>query len=436
MLVALVCLAACTPDPARPAAAEAHDADAPVSAQADAPSVDVVGPWRATVTTPGGELPFTLELDRSGEGASLRAVVLNGSERIEPTISLTERELVIGFEHYDSTIRATIDGDRLTGTWVHTMATGPESMPFAAQRGATPRFFGNVEAPSHPVPSSIDGRWSAVFTNPGGSTFPGLGIFLSAGDRLEGTFLTETGDYRYLDGRYEQGRLELSCFDGAHSFLLRADVDASGSLVGDFWAMGGYHSTWTATAMAVDAPSPLADPASVVALSPAAKDGRFEFSFPDLDGNPVSHDAPRFAGKVVLVDIFGTWCPNCNDYAPLLARWHERYGPRGLELVGLAFEMTGDPKRDRTFVRRYAERYGIEFPLLLAGDSDKAGAAAALPTLNTIVSYPTTILIGRDGKVRRTHSGFSGPATGHHHAAMVATLEREIETLLDEEAPG
>src|SRR4029079_9377926 len=126
------------------------------------------------------------------------------------------------------------------------------------------------------------------------------------------------------------------------------------------------------------------------------------------------------------------WCPNCNDQAPVLVRWQREYGPRGLEVVGLAFEMTGDAERDRTFVRRYAERHGIEFPLLLAGQSDKAKAAAALPGLTKIVSYPTTILVGRDGKVRRIYNGFAGPATGEHHTERVTAMERELEALLGE----
>ncbi len=135
-----------------------------------------------------------------------------------------------------------------------------------------------------------------------------------------------------------------------------------------------------------------------------------------------------------MVNVFGSWCPNCNDEAPLLAEWYRRYRDRGLEIVGLAYEFTGDPERDRRLVRRFAKRYGIDYPLLLAGVSDKAAAAETLPDLTAVLSYPTTIFIGRDGKVRKIHSGFAGPGTGRHHEELVAKLEAAIEELLAEPA--
>jgi thiol-disulfide isomerase/thioredoxin len=425
-VLVLIVLAACE-------AAESRAATSSSPATEVEARLDVVGTWRATLTTPGGELPFGLVIERSAGGGSLTAAVVNGSERIEPSrVAWEGRELVIGFDVYDSEIRAEAAADGLGGQWVHTMPGGPETMTFAARRGEAPRFADVVDPPAHAVPASIDGDWSAELTFDGGHAFAAQGVFWSKGDGIEATFLTDTGDFRWLAGRYERGRLELSCFDGAHAFLLRADVDAGGALHGDFWAMAEMHATWRATRMAAGDRSPLADPTTVVGLSPAAKDGRLEFAFPDLQGKLVRHDDPRFAGKVVVVDLFGTWCPNCNDQAPVLARWQRELGPRGLEIVGLAFEMTGDAERDRTFVGRYAEQHGIEFPLLLAGTSDKAKAAAALPALTKIVSYPTTILVGRDGKVRKIYNGFAGPATGEHHTELVTAMERELEVLLAE----
>ena len=157
-------------------------------------------------------------------------------------------------------------------------------------------------------------------------------------------------------------------------------------------------------------------------------------SFPDLDGRARALDDPEWAGGPRLVQIMGTWCPNCNDEAPLLAEWDAAYREQGLESVGLAYEFSGDPERDRVFVQRYAERHGITFPLLLAGISDKAAARDTIPDLTEVIAFPTTILIGRDGTVRRIHSGFSGPGTGEHYTRLKADLEALIEELLAEEA--
>jgi thiol-disulfide isomerase/thioredoxin len=136
---------------------------------------------------------------------------------------------------------------------------------------------------------------------------------------------------------------------------------------------------------------------------------------------------------VVLVDVFGSWCPNCNDLADLHARWYREYHERGLEIVGLAYEMTGEPERDREYVKKYAKRHGIEYPLLLAGTEDKAQASKTLPDLSEVVAFPTTIFIGRDGKVKKVYSGFAGPATGRHHRRLVRDHEKLIEELLGPE---
>lgn len=404
---------------------------APPASSADEPERDEaspVGTWRATLASPGGPLPFGLRID--GEPGSLQAVAINGPEEVEfSSAKLDGEALVLQIGIYDSEIRATwSDDETLTGTWTKTTPKGPSSMDFTAQRGEGPRFQSSIEPPSHDVPASIAGNWSMQFSDED-SGYVGQAILVDANGRIDGTILTDTGDYRYLDGRYEQGTLELSCFDGGHAFLFRAQVRADGTLKGDFWSRASYHATFTASAMAAGDAGPLADPYEAVGLAPGSE-GRFRFSFPDLEGNVVADTDPRFSGKVVLIDVFGTWCPNCNDYAPLLAKWDERYRERGLEIVGLAFEMTGDVERDRTFVGRYAERYGLKFPLLLAGTSDKTDAAEALPSLDVVKSYPTTVFVGRDGKVHRIHSGFAGPATGKHHETMVAEMESHIETLL------
>ena len=146
----------------------------------------------------------------------------------------------------------------------------------------------------------------------------------------------------------------------------------------------------------------------------------------------MSNEDPRFAGKVVLVNLFGSWCPNCNDEAPLLAEWHRRWNADGLEVVGLAFEFSGDPERDGKILGRFANRYGIDYPLLLAGVSYKAEASAAVPDLSAVLSYPTTVFIDRSGAIRWIHSGFSGPGTGHHYDELEAEMRRRIEELLAE----
>lgn len=400
--------------------------------------VDLTGTWRAVLASPGGDLPFTLVI-RADEDGTPRAVAVNGAEEAPfSSVRMAGEEVVLDFAWYDSEITARIEDEarRLVGRWRRTSPGGSDTvMPFIASRDDERRFLPLAEvaltaADDAAAVASVDGVWSVTFRDEDGSE-PAEGEFHQQGTRVTGTFLTPTGDYRFLDGSYEGGVLRLSTFDGAHAFLFHARAQEDGSLAGDFWSRDSYHATWTAYRKAAGE-TVLPDAWKLARVT--NPEGRFRFDFEDLDGRRVTQDDRRFAGKVVLVNIFGSWCPNCNDEAPLLAEWYRRYRDRGLEIVGLAYEFTGDPERDRKQVRRFGERYGIEYPLLLAGTSDKALAAETLPDLNRIVAYPTSVFIGRDGKVRKIYSGFAGPGTGEHHRQLVAELEALIESLLAENA--
>lgn len=389
--------------------------------------LDPTGTWRAVLASPGGDLPFGVRIERGAEG--LTAAILNGPEAAPVSdVVLDGDSLELAFRWYDSRIRARFEGpDRLVGTWTKTHHHGSEArMAFSADRGAVARFPPPGESGAADALPSVAGDWDVVFTDEETSE-PARAELTQQGDRVLGTFLTTTGDYRYLEGDYRRGVLRLSTFDGAHAFLFHATARPDGTLEGDYWSRDTYHAHWTGQPIAANVEN-LSDGWHRVGL--ANDEGRFTFSFPDLDGRTVSLSDPRFVGKVVLVNLFGSWCPNCNDEAPLLAEWSRRYRNRGLEVVGLAYEMTGDPERDRTFVARYRDRYGIDFPLLLAGTSDKAEAAETVPDLAAVLAFPTTVFIGRDGKVASIYSGFSGPGTGAHHDELVAQMEGTIERLL------
>ncbi|MFQ5720409.1 MAG: TlpA disulfide reductase family protein, partial [Acidobacteriota bacterium] len=381
-------------------------------------------------------------------------VAINGEEKVPfTTVDSVEDHFVLRLDGYDSEIVARLDAatGELRGEWSKTIPEGRSRLPFVARRGQSFRFeppagsedagghrpqaaaaIGRTRTPAPEDPDPLSGAWDAVFTDEDG-TEPARAEFSLDGTHLTGTFLTPTGDYRFLDGDFIDARLRLSAFDGGHVFLFHARLAEDGSLAGDFWSRDRYHATWTARRAAADDPAALADPAAAVNLVDGARTLRFDF--PDLDGHRVASTDPRFAGKVVLVVLFGSWCPNCNDEAPALARWDRIYRDRGLAIVGLAYEFTGDVERDRTFVRKYARRHGIRFPLLLAGVSDKEAAGKTLPDLSRVAAYPTTIFIGRDGTVRHIHSGFAGPATGEHHTRLLARLQGWIEELLAER-PG
>jgi len=371
------------------------------------------GEWKAVLDLAGGELRFGLRMERSGGG--WRGELCNGT-RCDQLSAVRQQgdSLVLEIADYAATIGVVIRGDSLTGVYRNVGNRGPRVIPLRASRGRWP----SVRAPE-----SLVGRWDATYLQDWG-TSPRVFQFRNGPAGLEGTVISNTGDYGHFAGQMAGDSFALAHFDGSFVYLLTG-VLRGDTLRGVFHAGLRTQTPWIAV-RSTGAPH-LKPPTEITQADTTAP---FRFSFPDLDGKMVSERDSRFRGKVVLVDIFGTWCPTCHDAAPELVRLYRRYHGQGLEIVGLAYEVTGDPEVDRRQVRRYRAKFDIPFPLLLAGINDTEAAAATLPQLRGFTSFPTSIFLGRDGKVRRVHAGFYGPATGAQHERLLRDFEREIERLL------
>lgn len=393
------------------------------------------GPWRAWLQSPGGELPFGLEFRKDESG--WHATIINGAERIEvPQLTVGPTKVVLRIPHYDSMISAQVleRGKRLEGEWKKRGRNDKwTKMAFYAAAGDTNRF-----APCHAAGSprasgkAVAGRWAMKFA---GDAEPAVGVFEEGeGASVVGTVLTTTGDYRFLAGDFcgtpnpsggYDGQLRLSAFDGAHAFLLTAKTTDGVTLSGDFWSGDSYHDTWSAKR---DENATLPDGFTLTRGVEAAK--LSEVMFPDLDGMKHSLADPAFAGKARIIEVFGSWCPNCHDASAYLVELDRRYRDRGLSIVGVAFELTGDFSRDAGQVHKFAAHHGIRYPLLLAGLADKEKVSAALPILDKFRAYPTTIILDGEGRIRAIHTGFSGPATGKEYDILRKKFESLIEELL------
>ena len=379
------------------------------------PPAAPAGSWRGVLDLAGGPLRFTLEM--TGTGSRLAGRLCNGA-RCEPVsaVHLRGDSLAIEIADYAATIRARIDGDSLSGLYRNVGNRGPRVIPFRAARGRWP---------DERAPAAMLGRWDATFTTDG-RTSPRV-IELRNGTRgLEGTFIANTGDYGHFWGRAEADSFSLSHFDGSFVYMITGRLDGD-TLRGLFHAGLRTQTPWTAVRST--GRQHLRLPTEMTQADTVAP---FRFAFPDLAGRIVTNEDPRFRGKVVLVDVFGTWCPTCHEAAPMLMRLWRDYHDRGLEIVGLAYEVSGDSAVDGALVRRYREKFSVPFPLLLAGINDVEAAAQTLPQLRGFTSFPTSVFLGRDGRVRRVHAGFYGPSTGAMHQAQVADFRRMIELLLAE----
>jgi peroxiredoxin len=272
------------------------------------------------------------------------------------------------------------------------------------------------------------GRWEVLFTDDDGKESIAIGEFDQQGGQVTGTFLTPLGDYRYLQGDVEGDTMYLSTFDGAHAFVFSARMLADGTLEGDFWSGTRWHERWVASKN-FDAKLP--DAYSLTYLKEGYE--KLEFSFPDLDGKPVSLLDESYSEKVVLVTLSGTWCPNCADEMEFLSNYFRENRQRGLEVVTLLYERVDTFEAAVQLGRALRAKHGIEYELLIAGTSEKDVASESLPMLNRVIAYPTIIFIDRNATVRRIHTGFSGPGTGRYYSDFMAEFTRFMDELLGEE---
>lgn len=421
----LLLVSACNSnDDSQSAGAEVETTAAESKASSVQQEVSLAGLWRGVLQSPGGELPFGIQMVQTSDG--YEAKILNGSERVDTSaVTVAGDQVEIQFSWYDARIQATVNdsGDAMQGRWSKTASGHISELPFTATRGYPYRFSQSAELFEK---TTVDGVWEATFTDEDG-VFVAVGEFNQSGQKVNGTFLTPTGDYRFLAGHAVGGKLKLSAFDGAHAFLFEAILSADDVLTGDFWSRDTYHASWTAKRNA-NAHAVLPDSWDMVKIT--TPDNTVSFAFEDLQGNLVQLTDERFKDKPVLINLFGTWCPNCNDEAPVLVDFYDKYHQDGLEIVGLAFEFTDDVARDKKQIAEFKKRYGIQYPLLRAGMNDKQEAAKVLGFLDKVVAYPTSIFLDRDHQVVKVHSGFAGPGTGSHFTELVAELEEQVRAIV------
>ncbi len=380
------------------------------------------GIWRAAIEIQGQELPFNFDVERDSAGA-YRIHLMNAQERLLlDEVRVDGDSFNITLHIFDATIAGTIEGDSMRGEFIKNYEKDYR-IPFRAQWGQGFRF--EKGDPAVPIPD-FNGKYQVTFFNDVDTT-EAVGVFNQQGDSVTGTFLTPTGDYRYLQGNVSNGMLRLSTFDGNHSYLFSATKSGKGTLSGEYYSGKTWKQQWLATR--TDDPK-LPPSESLTFLQKG--DGRLSFSFPDLNGNPVSLSDERFHNKVVILQLTGSWCPNCMDETRFLADWYRANRHRPVEILALAFERKADFDYARGRVLKMKEKLDVPYDYVIAGTSDKAAASLSLPQLNAVVAFPTTIFVGRDGMVKKIHTGFAGPGTGEYHERFKEEFNRVINELLKE----
>lgn len=366
---------------------------------------------------------FNLEVNRITSNTMVWKIRNAGETIRVDDIRKKGDSLLVDMPFFESAMRLKVDRSGLIrGSWIKGTTSRDIEQPVVIRPG-------KVRFPLHAGPAKVDvtGRWSVRFRRPDGTFRNAIAEFKQRGSLLTGTFLTPTGDYRYLEGVVSGDSLQLSCFDGSHAYFIGARMSADGMLHHGVFAAGLTHlEPWTAIR---DESVVLDGSMSAMTLRPGQDSLRFRFR--DLDGNWVSLRDERFRDKVVVVQIMGSWCPNCMDETAYLSDYYRKHRASGVEVVALAYEYSTDEARARKSLLKFRDRFDVKYPMLITGitSSDSLRTEKTLPELTPIKAFPTTIFVGRDGKVKHIHAGYSGPATGLHHAAFVQEFERTIQDL-------
>lgn len=377
-----------------------------------------IGSYKASLLIQDNkEIPFTFDVLNDQ-----KLNIYNADEVISVyEISYENDSVNIQLPYFEGFIRAKINDNEINGRF--TKPSLNRTVPFKAIPNA-PRFKNEGKA-NH----NITGNWETVFSpDSEEDKYIAKGIFNQKDNKVIGTFRTTTGDYRYLEGVINGDSLKLSTFDGAHAFLFTAKV--SDSLInGNFYSGNHWKEPFTAK-LNKDYELPGAETLTQL------KDGfdSIDFSFPDENGQNISLSDTRFKNKVTVVQIMGTWCPNCLDESKYYADYYNQNKSKDIEFVALAFEVAKTKEEGFKLIKRLKEQTGINYPVLLAqyGTSSKIDAQKKIPMLNHVLSYPTSIFIDKKGKVRKIHTGFNGPATGEKYLEFKKEFEAFVNTLLTE----
>lgn len=366
------------------------------------------------------KIPFALLKSKDPKSGLNTYTIQNGSEKIKLEIVHEGVDSsVLLFPVFHSKLVLTLKDSSLRGYWNDPSRTnytmlieGKQAKPYTGFSGATPLLF--------------QGKWEARFSPNETWEFPAVGVFKTDNNIFSGTFLTETGDYRFLWGYTNQDSMLLTCFDGAHAFKFEAKLQDD-TLRGVFISGKHYNQPWVGWR---NEKAELTHPDSLTKLKPGPY--KIEISGIDVTGDSVQFPGERYENKVVLIQVMASWCPNCYDETAYLGKLYNKHQRDGLEIIGLAFERGSEQQATERIIR-LAQHQGATYPFLIAGDDRKTTAESVLQALEQVKSFPTLIFIDRKGAIRKVHTGFYGPGTGSMHENFIRENNRFVENLLLEQ---
>ncbi|MGL4629711.1 MAG: TlpA family protein disulfide reductase [Leadbetterella sp.] len=377
---------------------------------------DFSGIYRLQIPTTQGNLPFQVELTKDHQG--WRAFAVNADESLPFDRAIIKGDSAFLYmDIFESLLILKIQNENVAGEFVRNVnRPNQKRFKLMGKKGENFRFVKKEE-----TTISLEKKYDVKFITGEKVT---QAVCLLSQDRnvVNGTFLTKTGDYRYLAGNIIKDSLFLSCFDGTHVYLFKAKI-LPGKLVGGKLVTNFVEfKNWEGIA---NPNAELPDPYTKTYLKSGYS--KFQFSGITTKGDTINSEDKRFENKPLVVQISGTWCPNCMDESKFLSAASKKY--KDVEFIGLSFEKSLDTSYAFPRIQTVVNRFNIPYPIILTGLNNSDDASAKLSSLNRVMSFPTTIFINRKGEVKSIHTGFSGPATGKYFEEFVLEFEKIMEEI-------
>ncbi|TAE76259.1 MAG: TlpA family protein disulfide reductase [Bacteroidetes bacterium] len=379
--------------------------------------------WIFSISLAKANVLLNIELKKNSDN-QWEGFIDNQQEKVVfDRVIKTKDSLNLYIDLYDAALLCKYDNEaKLRGDWVRFGLKEPFRVPLTAE---IPMYSNYLEGSRLNSTKDWAGKWEIFFED----NKQIIGEFKNLEDNsFVGTFLSSSGDYRFLEGFCNQGVFYLFGFNGASAYIFIAEKDEkTGNIKGEMHSGRTGYKKFTGKK---NAEAFLPDANKITYLKEGYK--KLDFSFPNLDNQKINLSDKKFKNKVVIVQLLGSWCPNCIDEIGYLSPWYQKNKKRGVEIIGLAYERNAEFDIAKSKVEKIKKKFDIQYELLIAGTTEKENANATLPMLNGVNAYPTTIFIDKKGKVRKIHTGFSGPATGKHYEEWQNDFNLFIDTLLAE----
>lgn len=378
------------------------------------------GKWGGEIKYTSESVPLAFEIGYPN-GEIPEITFINGKERrVVKNAIIKGDSITIPMDPFDVAIKVKITAMGMTGSYIK-YYRGVE-LPFSAAFGKA-RF---VKKSTKPSPIKLSSRWSMTFNPETNDSSIAVGLFTLQGSAVTGTILTGVSDYRYFEGILDGDSIKMSSFDGAHAFKI-VGKKTEGKWTGKMIFDDNYSEPW----IAVSNPNAaLPDPFKVVKLEPGIHKPYYDLLSAGSGKGAIDEGA--YEEKVLIIQIFGTWCPNSHDETSYLVDWYAKNKNKNVAILASSYEANYSQEYGLKRLAEYKAMNNIPYDLVLGGRLSKTSAAMPFPFMDKIKAFPTLVIVDKQGYARYVHSYFNGPATGSYYQAFDKRFNDIIEQLLAE----